>query len=399
MKREYLTTEQGQLLLEQMGLEAFLMFTIQELNDYITQYEIAGITNAAALLIQSECQSNEKLSAKLKINPFIDQIMVEEAEGTDYDQGIIFFNVTADVGKKKPRQLGTAIAIDYYNCVQTIVENEMLEEDQALTADDVVQPESVQEVPEATVEEEILEPELELTNEEQPKFIEEVVPEKISEEAALAAEQEALDAARQAQQQLAAQQEQLRQQRIAYEQQLAAQQEQIRQQQMLQQQEFQRQQMMMQQQMLQQQEEFERQQMYQANMNYNAPIEIPKDVNYAEIYEDEIASDEPEKNVEYYDDHNKFLNKVYYAKSHGYEGKREYEFYEKKDEAPVEFKRIDYNREFNELGMPMGPVDIQIEDIDQIGNSGYVPYPFGPLKRPPVPYDLWRLIKDKKNLK
>ncbi len=399
MKREYLTTEQGQLLLEQMGLEAFLMFTIQELNDYITQYNIEGIPNAAALLIQSECQSNEALAKKLKIDPYADQIIAEEIEGTDYEQGIIFFNVSADVGKKKPRQLGTAIAIDYYNCVQTIVDNEMLEEDQAITADEVVKAEPEEEFVDnvdGTVEEEILQPEMDYANEEQPEFVEEVeeVIEEgpTPEEVALAEQQEAMAAAQQAhEQQMLEQQEMMRQQQIAHEQQmLAQQQEMMRQQQIMQQQELERQQQMMMQQQMMQQQELERQQqmMMQQNSMYNQPIEIPKDVNYAEIYEDEIASDEPDKNVKYYDDHNKFLNKVYYAKSHGYEGKREYEFYEKKDEAPVEFQRVDYNREFDELGMPIGPDDIQIEDIEQIGNSGYVPYPFGPLKRSPVPYDL-----------
>ena len=392
MKREYLTTEQGQLLLEQMGLEAFLMFTIQELNDYITQYAIVGIENAAALLIQSECQNNEHLSKMLKIDPFTDQIIAQEAPGTDYEQGIIFFNVSADVGKKKPRELGTAIAIDYYNCVQTIVENEMLEEDQALTADEVVK-----EIP---VDEEILEPEI--VEEAQPEFVEEVVEEIVEEEEqgpseeeiALAEQQAAMEAAQLAhEQQMKQQQEAMHQQQVAHEQQmLAQQQEMMRQQQIMQQQELEHQQQIMQQQQMMQQQELQRQQMMMQQQMiqpmYNAPIEIPTNINYAEIYEDEIASDEPDKNVKYYDDQNKFLNKVYYAQSHGYEGKREYEFYGKKEEAPSEFQRVDYNRDFDELGLPVGPSDIQIEDIEHIGNSGYIPYPFGPLKRPPVPYDL-----------
>ncbi len=387
MKREYLTTAQGAMLLNEMGIDAFLLFTIQELNDYITTYQIAGIDNAAALLIQSECQSNPGLSEDLKIDPYTNQIFATEAEGTDFENGIIYFDITADVGKKKPKHLGTAVAIDYYNCVQTIVEADMLEEDQALTVDEVSHP----------VEEEILEPEIETIEEQHPEFVEEVV-EEVEEipqgptpgELALAAQQEELrrqqanvaqETARQ-EAELAKQREELEKQRLMMIQAAQAQHEEIARQKEIQ----------------KQREEIARQKEILRNQQMYGNT-IPLNIDYNEIYADEIESDLPEADIKYYENKNPFLNKVHYAKTHGYEGRKEYELYDAKREVPVEFKKIDYVEDYNNLSMPQGPIDIVIEDIDSIGNSGYVPYPFGPLKRPPVPYDLWRLIKDKKNLK
>lgn len=487
MKREYLTTEQGKMLIREMRLKAFLLFTIQELNDYMIQYGISDTGNAASMLIQSECQNNEKLASSLKIDPFLDQIVATEADGSSYEEGLIFFNVVADVGKKKPRKLGKVVAIDYYNTVDLIVENEMLQEDQALTVDEVERPIPVSEPVIEVVESEILEPEIDLAESSQPEFVEEIVeqqPEqetseaidsgqqesimqdeetildagqedeelarqqaeleaaRIQQEEELARQQAELEAARiQQEEELARQQaEQAAMQQQAHEQMLAEQQqmminqqqahekmmaeqlahqkEMLAQQQLMQQQELERQQQMLkqqeiehqkklmeQQQMLQQHElerqmrkmeeqqrlqqlEFERQQqLLQEQMQQYSAIEIPKNIYYNEIYGDEVASEEFDKNLEYYEGQNEFLNKVYYAKSHGFEGKREYDFYQK-DKVPSEFEKVDYIKEYDELGLPSGPSNILIENLESIGNIGYIPYPYGPLKRPPVPYDL-----------
>ncbi len=368
MKREYLTTEQGNLLAQQMGIDAILMFTIQELNDYITQYNIAGIANAASLLIQSECQNNQLLSDKLKIDPFVDLIIATEAEGTNYEEGIVYFDVSADVGKKKPKVLGTAIAIDYYNCVQTIVEHDMLQEDQALTADEVVKP--------------------------APQEVVEVIEEVIEEPAGPSPEEIAAQQAAQAEQQKQAYEQQMQAQQQAYEQQMQAQ-KQAYEQQMQNQQQMQAQQQAYEQQLREQQQAYEQQllaqkqeqeKMLQQAQQPNNPV--PIHINYAEIYADEIATDSPDANVKYYSNNNEFLNKVHYANTHGYQGKKEYDLYKSENKAPTEFKTIDYVDDFDQLTMPYGPNGIEIEDLDSIGNSGYVPYPYGPLKRPPVPYDL-----------
>ncbi len=115
------------------------------------------------------------------------------------------------------------------------------------------------------------------------------------------------------------------------------------------------------------------------------------------IYEDTNILDEQNNN--YMSLLNPFLDKVHYTKTKRLNDLETYEVYVNSDKKFKKYNDVDFNDEINNFKTPKNTSDIEIEDIEQIGNNGYIPYPYGPLKRPPVPYDLWRLIKDKKNLK
>lgn len=93
---------------------------------------------------------------------------------------------------------------------------------------------------------------------------------------------------------------------------------------------------------------------------------------------------------------NPFLNKVYKLYNNNLsEGQLE-DLYNKTSDNVGNYKEINVYENENLYMDPSSTDDIIIEGLENIDENKYIPYPNGPLNRPPVPFDLWRLIKDRK---
>lgn len=92
---------------------------------------------------------------------------------------------------------------------------------------------------------------------------------------------------------------------------------------------------------------------------------------------------------------NPFLGKVYNLKDKEDEENLE-ELFNNVDSDFKQFKDVNVYDNIELYKDPKSTEDIIIENLDDIDEKKYIPYPYGPLNRPPVPFDLWRLIRDRK---
>ncbi len=93
---------------------------------------------------------------------------------------------------------------------------------------------------------------------------------------------------------------------------------------------------------------------------------------------------------------NPFLNKVYKLyNENSSEGELE-NLYNSTSEDIGKYREVNVHDNESLFMDPASTDDIIIEGLDEIDETKYIPYPNGPLNRPPVPFDLWRLIKDRK---
>lgn len=92
---------------------------------------------------------------------------------------------------------------------------------------------------------------------------------------------------------------------------------------------------------------------------------------------------------------NPFLNKVYKLYTNNASEEELENLYNETSEDVGQYKNVEVLGNENLFVDPESTDDIVIEGIENIDENKYIPYPNGPLNRPPVPFDLWRLIKDK----